>query len=67
MSMLALGPLKGTQVPQSFLAVGGLCVAFIPLGVSLLRDGPPPTRRALVWIAVLAAVYVLVTAYGPKG
>ncbi|MFG1694465.1 hypothetical protein [Nonomuraea sp. NPDC049309] len=40
MSMLALGPLKGTQIPQSFIAVGGLCVAFVPLGVSLLRDGP---------------------------
>ncbi|MEV4472176.1 hypothetical protein ACFFR3_48965 [Nonomuraea salmonea] len=67
MAMLALGPLKGTQIPQSFLAVGGLCVAFIPLGFSLLRAGPPPTRRALVWIAVLAVVYVLMTAYGPKG
>ncbi|MFB9884788.1 hypothetical protein ACFFMN_43345, partial [Planobispora siamensis] len=48
MSALALGPLKGTE-PQSFLAVGGLCLAFIPLGISLLRTGPAPTRRAIIW------------------
>ncbi|GAA3140009.1 hypothetical protein GCM10010466_33860 [Planomonospora alba] len=66
MSALALGTLKGTE-PQSFLAVGGLCIAFIPLGVSLLRSGPPPTRRAMVWIAVLIAVHVLMTAFGPRG
>jgi hypothetical protein len=66
MSALALGTLKGTE-PQSFIAVGGLCLAFIPLGVSLLRDGPPPTRRAVVWIVVLVAVHVLMSAYGPRG
>ncbi|MEV0823590.1 hypothetical protein [Nonomuraea rubra] len=66
MSALALGTLKGTE-PQSFLAVGGLCAAFIPLGVSLLRGGPPPTRRAMFWIVLLVLVHVLMTAYGPKG
>ncbi|MGI5270242.1 hypothetical protein ACQEUU_13905 [Nonomuraea sp. CA-218870] len=66
MSALALGTLKGTE-PQSFIAVGGLCLAFIPLGVSLLRDGPPPSRRAVVWIVVLVAVHVLMTAFGPRG
>ncbi|RVX45194.1 hypothetical protein EDD27_7977 [Nonomuraea polychroma] len=67
MSALALGPLKGTQIPQSFIAVGGLCVAFIPLGISLLRSGPPPTRRAMVWVVVLIVVHILMTAYGPGG
>ncbi|QYC41951.1 hypothetical protein Nocox_21735 [Nonomuraea coxensis DSM 45129] len=67
MSVLALGPLKGTQVPQSFIAVGGLCVAFIPLGISLLRSGPPPTGRAMVWVVVLIVVHILMTAYGPRG
>ncbi|GIH79068.1 hypothetical protein [Planobispora longispora] len=66
MSALALGPLKGTE-PQSFLAVGGLCLAFIPLGVSLLRNGPAPTRRAMIWVVVLIAVHVLMTGFGPRG
>ncbi|PRX50823.1 hypothetical protein B0I32_13653 [Nonomuraea fuscirosea] len=66
MSALALGTLKGTE-PQSYVAVGGLCLALIPMGVSLLREGPPPTRRALVWVVVLAAVHVLMTAFGPRG
>ncbi|MFC4061919.1 hypothetical protein ACFOWE_26760 [Planomonospora corallina] len=66
MSVLALGTLKGTE-PQSFLAVGGLCLAFIPLGVSLLRSGPPPTRRAMIWIVVLIGVHVLMTGFGPRG
>lgn len=39
MSALALGTLKGTE-PQSYVAVGGLCLALIPMGVSLLREGP---------------------------
>ncbi|MBG0826601.1 hypothetical protein HS041_28550 [Planomonospora sp. ID67723] len=66
MSALALGTLKGTE-PQSFIAVGGLCLAFIPLGISLLRSGPPPTRRAMIWIAVLIAIHVLMTGFGPRG
>ncbi|GAA3262633.1 hypothetical protein [Nonomuraea helvata] len=66
MSALALGTLKGTQ-PQSFIAVGGLCVALIPLGISLLRSGPPPTRRAMVWVVVLAVVHIVMTVYGPRG
>ncbi|MER7366955.1 hypothetical protein [Nonomuraea wenchangensis] len=66
MSALALGTLKGTE-PQSFIAVGGLCIAFIPLGISLLRGGPPPTRRAMIWVAVLLGVHVLLTGFGPRG
>ncbi|MEU4830792.1 hypothetical protein [Streptosporangium sp. NPDC023615] len=66
MSALALGTLKGTE-PQSFVAVGGLCVALIPLGVSLLRGGPPPSRRAMVWIVVLVAGHILGNLYGPRG
>ncbi|GII77944.1 hypothetical protein Sru01_29260 [Sphaerisporangium rufum] len=67
MSALALGTLKGTEIPQSFIAVGGLCVAFIPMGISLLRSGPPPTRRAMVWIVILILVHILMTAFGPRG
>ncbi|MFC4587714.1 hypothetical protein [Sphaerisporangium corydalis] len=66
MSALALGTLKGTE-PQSLVAAGGLCVALIPLGVSLLRGGPAPSRRAWVWCVVLAGVHVVATLYGPRG
>ncbi|GAA4197672.1 hypothetical protein GCM10022252_46910 [Streptosporangium oxazolinicum] len=66
MSALALGTLKGTE-PQSVIAVGGLCVALIPLGISLLRGGPLPTRRALLWVVVFIVWHILGTLYGPRG
>ncbi|MEO3796342.1 hypothetical protein ABGB14_39615 [Nonomuraea sp. B10E15] len=65
MSALALGTLKGTQIPQSVIAAGGLCVALVPLGISLLRSGPPPSRRALIWLAVLLGWLALGAAFGP--
>jgi hypothetical protein len=66
MSALALGTLKGTE-PQSIIAAAGLCVAFVPLGVALIRGGPPPTRRALLWLVVLIAWHIAGTLYGPRG
>ncbi|WP_170223395.1 hypothetical protein [Nonomuraea turkmeniaca] len=70
MSALALGTLKGTE-PQSIIAAGGLCVAFVPLGISLLRSGPPPSKRAIVWLIVFIVWHVLGqifgAAYGPRG
>jgi hypothetical protein len=66
-SILALGTLKGTQIPQSLIAAAGLCIAFIPLGVGLLREGPRPSNRALFWIAVLLALFVLGQFYAPRG
>jgi hypothetical protein len=68
MSMLALGTLKGTQIPQSIIAAGGLCVAFVPLGISLLRSGPPPSKRAMLWAIVLIGVPIFGAVFGgPKG
>jgi len=66
-SVLALGILKGTQIPQSLIATAGLCIAFIPLGIRLLRTGPRPSNRALFWIAVLLALFVLGQFYAPRG
>ncbi|MGN9787270.1 hypothetical protein ACTMTF_38025 [Nonomuraea sp. ZG12] len=65
MSALALGTLKGTQIPQSVMAAGRLCAAFVPLGVSLLRGGPPPSRRAVLWLIVVLGWLVLGAAFGP--
>ncbi|WP_239634107.1 hypothetical protein [Paenibacillus sp. H1-7] len=56
MSGLPLGVLKGTTL-FSIAAAAGACIALVPLGIRVLRDGPMPNRRtALGWIAgVLAA------------
>lgn len=41
MSAMPIGVLKGTG-PFSVVAAAGLCVALVPLGVRVLRDGPAP-------------------------
>jgi hypothetical protein len=52
MLMLPMGTLKGTEIRS--IALVGLCVALIPLGLRVLREGPPLSRRARFWIAVFA-------------
>lgn len=47
MVMLPFGTLKGTEIRS--IAIVGLCVALIPLGLAMLRDGPPLSRRAKFW------------------
>ncbi|GLX00781.1 hypothetical protein [Microtetraspora sp. NBRC 16547] len=42
MSALPIGVLKGTG-PMSIVTTLGLCVALVPLGVRVLRDGPAPS------------------------
>ncbi|WP_329430690.1 hypothetical protein OG339_22930 [Streptosporangium sp. NBC_01495] len=66
MWVLALGTLKGTE-PQSLLAVAGLCVAFVPLGVRVLRDGPGPTGRTWAWTALAVVLGVLLVLFGLDG
>ena len=51
MFMLPMGTLKGTDVRS--IAIVGLCVALVPLGLRTLRDGPPLSRRAKTWVVVL--------------
>ncbi|WP_028775445.1 hypothetical protein [Shimazuella kribbensis] len=46
MSGLPLGVLKGTS-PFSFVATIGLCIALVPLGFKVLRDGPTPSIRTI--------------------
>jgi hypothetical protein len=50
MFMLPFGTLKGTEIRS--LAIAGLCVALVPLGVRTLREGPALSRRARFWIVV---------------
>jgi hypothetical protein len=50
MFMLPFGTLKGTEIRS--IAIVGLCAALVPLGLRILRDGPPLGRRATVWVIV---------------
>lgn len=50
MFMLPMGTLKGTEIRS--IAIIGLCGALVPLGIPILRDGPPLSPRAKVWVAV---------------
>ncbi|MEV6974936.1 hypothetical protein [Kitasatospora sp. NPDC093806] len=64
---LPLGVLKGTT-PLSVVAVAGLCLALVPLGVTVLRDGPAPRRATVLrWTAAVTATVVLMTLIGRAG
>lgn len=68
MAFLPLGTLKGTRTESTFLILG-LCLALIPLGIKVLRDGPPPSRRAVVWAVALVVgqiVWVAITVLFPE-
>ena len=67
MSALMLGTLKGTS-PTSIVATCGLCVALVPLGLQVLRNGPMPIpRTALVNILTAVTVIVLPVVFGELG
>jgi hypothetical protein len=56
MVMLPFGTLKGTEIRS--IALIGLCIALVPFGVKMLREGPPLSRRAIFWIVVSVATNV---------
>ncbi|WP_219469433.1 hypothetical protein [Nonomuraea rhizosphaerae] len=61
MSALPIGVLKGTG-PMSIVATVGLCVALVPLGVKVLRDGPAPRWWAVpLALAIGAGAFALGT------
>lgn len=51
---LPLGVLKGSSDPISLVAIVGLGVALVPLGVSVLKEGPAPRW----WVAALTIALV---------
>ncbi|WP_406286234.1 hypothetical protein [Streptomyces sp. NBC_00209] len=66
-AVLPLGVLKGTT-PLSVVAVAGLCLALVPLGVTVLRDGPAPGRAtARRWTLAVTAALALMTLVGRAG
>lgn len=58
MSALPLGVLKGTG-PMSIVAAVGLCVAFLPYGIKVLKDGRAPKWWAIPLTVVIAAGLVV--------
>lgn len=67
MAVLPLGVLKGTT-SLSIVAVAGLAVALVPLGVTVLRDGPRPRAGSVArWLSLLAATGVVMFLLGQAG
>ena len=60
MSALMIGVLKGTSI-TSVVSTMGLCIAFVPLGVQVLRTGPKPSNKMILAWSVL--IFVLITAF----
>jgi hypothetical protein len=63
MSALMIGVLKGSSA-MSVIAVAGLCLALVPLGIDILTARPnPPIRTVMAWssavTALIAAFFVL--------
>ncbi|NUR89255.1 MAG: hypothetical protein HOY71_34670 [Nonomuraea sp.] len=57
---LPLGVLKGSSDPVSLVALAGLAVALVPLGISTLRTGPAPRWWALaLTLALIPAAFVV--------
>ena len=56
MAGLMLGVLKGSSL-MSLVATGGLAVALVPLGVTVLGEGPRPRATAVIgWTALIVAL-----------
>jgi hypothetical protein len=65
---LPFGTLKGTRGETVFLLLG-LCIAFIPLGIRVLREGPRPSRKAVFWsvaFVVGEAVFIWLSIIFPE-
>ncbi|GAA2426156.1 hypothetical protein GCM10010433_27660 [Streptomyces pulveraceus] len=64
---LPLGVLKGTT-PLSLVVLAGLCAGLVPLGLALLREGPRPSREAVLrWVPLTLATLGLMALLGQAG
>ena len=62
-----MGVLKGSTW-FSILQVAGLCVALVPFGITVLRDGPRPSPRTVVaTLTVIGALIVIAYLLGQAG
>lgn len=67
MAALPLGVLKGTAL-LGIVAVAGLCVALVPLGVKTLCDGPKPRPGSVArWSALIVGAVGAMFLLGQAG
>lgn len=67
MAALMSGVLKGTSL-FSIVAAAGLCVALVPLGFKVLKDGPMPGFKAVVsWTVIIIVLATMLYFLGQAG
>lgn len=67
MAALPLGVLKGTTL-WSIVATVGLCIAFIPQGIKVLKDGPMPTlKKIFIWTLLTIIIIIFFIFFGNQG
>ncbi|TCK85671.1 hypothetical protein [Albibacterium bauzanense] len=67
MSPLMLGVLKGSSI-VSVIATLGLCIALVPMGFQVLKDGPALSYKTIgSWLLLIAAVIILLFFLGQAG
>jgi hypothetical protein len=67
MSALMIGVLKGSSL-VSVVVIGGLCVALVPLGIKVLRDGPTPSYRTILgWSVLMIGLVIALFFLGQAG
>ncbi|MDQ3289779.1 MAG: hypothetical protein M3Q05_00665 [Bacteroidota bacterium] len=67
MTLLMIGVLKGSSV-TSVIATAGLCVAFLPLGIKVISNGPKPSIfSVLKWTVLLVALITILYFLGQAG
>ncbi|RFS17087.1 hypothetical protein [Emticicia sp. C21] len=67
MSALMLGVLKGSST-MAVIATSGLCIALVPLGISILTDKPRPSVRSiLVWSLLIIILVAIMFISGQAG
>lgn len=58
MSSLPLGVLKGTT-PFSIVATSALCIALLPIGIRVLKEGPIPSLKKILGSVLLIIVLLV--------
>jgi hypothetical protein len=67
MASLPIGVLKGSTI-FSFIATAGLCVALLPVGIKVLREGPKPSKMVIFgWIILSIALIGFFYFFGQAG
>lgn len=67
MSAMMLGVLKGSSI-VSVIATLGLCIAFLPFGFRVLKDGPNKSRKTIAgWLLLITALIVCLFFLGQAG